>query len=422
MKEEKKIAGIFRSFLKYELEDIGNLFGTHLRSRMKKSEMIEGLAYYISSYPEKWLAHMPERDLRLLGMLVEAGPDKEMELDFPPYPSVLEAAGLVDYDDSDGNFHRVRLRKEIFEIAAPYVDGAIADGERSGFFDIERVVLGYLNLYGVVDFDYFIDLMVDYCENRFGPDLLRLKEYFRYSPLLKLCHRSEPGKLWNHVCSPCVESPEEVVSGRALYGGVESFRRFSWEEAMAAGRNAPFFTCGLGSPEASAMEDMLRSFGNDDNGVMLEMHDIWMNSQMLDGDIADTVFDTVTRYGDRIGSLDKYNECLHIIADYVNSLPKWLLKGYSPEESGYMRVVLKPDPAYRTAPVCEDSPRWSMPRPTISEGYTDLIEKNGALEKLSSILPEGFPFGMAIPHVAPDDPCPCGSGLKYRNCHGRNLS
>jgi uncharacterized protein YecA (UPF0149 family) len=63
-----------------------------------------------------------------------------------------------------------------------------------------------------------------------------------------------------------------------------------------------------------------------------------------------------------------------------------------------------------------------MPKPTISEGYTDLIEKNGALEALSAILPEGFPFGMAIPHVSPEDPCPCGSGLKYKNCHGKLLS
>ncbi|MBR4755793.1 MAG: SEC-C domain-containing protein, partial [Bacteroidales bacterium] len=22
--------------------------------------------------------------------------------------------------------------------------------------------------------------------------------------------------------------------------------------------------------------------------------------------------------------------------------------------------------------------------------------------------------------VGPDDPCPCGSGLKYKNCHGKN--
>ena len=28
----------------------------------------------------------------------------------------------------------------------------------------------------------------------------------------------------------------------------------------------------------------------------------------------------------------------------------------------------------------------------------------------------------AFPKVGRNDPCPCGSGLKYKNCHGKNLN
>ena len=28
---------------------------------------------------------------------------------------------------------------------------------------------------------------------------------------------------------------------------------------------------------------------------------------------------------------------------------------------------------------------------------------------------------VAQPHVGRNEPCPCGSGLKYKNCHGKNL-
>ena len=63
-----------------------------------------------------------------------------------------------------------------------------------------------------------------------------------------------------------------------------------------------------------------------------------------------------------------------------------------------------------------------MPRPTISPGYTDTIDNDGPFRDLGRYLPEGFPFGMAIPHVAADDPCPCGSGLQYRHCHGKFLN
>ena len=58
----------------------------------------------------------------------------------------------------------------------------------------------------------------------------------------------------------------------------------------------------------------------------------------------------------------------------------------------------------------EDYPHWTMPEPTISDGY--------AGELNSDFLPLGF----AIPHVAPQDPCPCGSGLRYCRCHGKYLS
>ena len=37
-------------------------------------------------------------------------------------------------------------------------------------------------------------------------------------------------------------------------------------------------------------------------------------------------------------------------------------------------------------------------------------------------LPEKMPpmgFGMGITRVGRNDPCPCGSGLKYKNCHGK---
>ena len=54
-----------------------------------------------------------------------------------------------------------------------------------------------------------------------------------------------------------------------------------------------------------------------------------------------------------------------------------------------------------------DYPHWNMPELTVSAGYPRM---------------GGFPLGFAIPHVAPDDPCPCGSGLRYAHCHGKYLS
>ena len=86
-----------------------------------------------------------------------------------------------------------------------------------------------------------------------------------------------------------------------------------------------------------------------------------------------------------IDSFDEYNACMEVVAAYANSLPKWLLKGYSSNETNRLKVVLQSE---------EDPVR-------------EMIRKNPYM-------------GLFVPSVMPDEPCPCGSGLSYRLCHGRN--
>ena len=72
---------------------------------------------------------------------------------------------------------------------------------------------------------------------------------------------------------------------------------------------------------------------------------------------------------------------------------------------------------YQADDADRDAPSWNMPAPTVSEGYEKELP-----EDLLKLIPGGFPYGMSVPHVAPDDACPCGSGLRYRNCHGKLLN
>lgn len=424
MKQSAHIASVLGGLQKYELEDIGSIFGAQLPPRLKKAEMIDSLAYYLVTKPEKWLPNMLERDLRLLQRLVHAGPGVSDFLYVPDYPPVVETAGLVDYSDEDQDWHEVWLREEIYDIVAPHIDRAVAEGTRTGRFEIERTCLGYLNLYGVMPYQLLLDKMMDYCDGAFGPDNDLLTEYFRRSALLKLCRFEDEADGADWVCSPCIVEVEEILRSRPYYREVKDYPAFSPADALEAGSGAPFFTFGLKTAEGRALVEMLRELGYEGESLVVAEHDIWMDAQVVD-EMADAeaLFEVVTQHADAIGSFERYNECLQVIADYANTLPKWLLNGYSPDQTGYLKIVLRVDPAVENNPAYTDgTPRWSMPYPTVSEGYTDLIEKDAQLEKLSSMLPEGFPFGMAIPHVAPEDPCPCGSGLQYRHCHGKIMN
>ncbi|HUG28063.1 MAG TPA: preprotein translocase subunit SecA [Gemmatimonadales bacterium] len=75
-------------------------------------------------------------------------------------------------------------------------------------------------------------------------------------------------------------------------------------------------------------------------------------------------------------------------------------------------------------------PRPQAPRPmqqsTPSSGADDLFRGPAprspapAPPVTSSLGPVGTPAGRAVPEVGRNEPCPCGSGKKYKKCHGAN--
>ena len=90
---------------------------------------------------------------------------------------------------------------------------------------------------------------------------------------------------------------------------------------------------------------------------------------------------------DDIETFEDYNDCMEIVAAYANSLPKWLLLGHSSNEANCLKVILQSE----------------------DDSMMDLIRKNPYMS-------------LYVPPAMMDEPCPCGSGLSYRLCHGRNLS
>ena len=191
------------------------------------------------------------------------------------------------------------------------------------------------------------------------------------------------------------------------------------EAAIEAGEGAPFFTLQLETPEGKALVDMLRSIGYEGSELTRIEHEIWLDAQAEDG--GDLIYDSVYAKDEAIRSDSEFMRCLQVIADYANSIPLWRLCGYSAVDEN-MVIFFLPDEFQNPVTTQEEAessaPTWNMPRPTVSEGYTPAAEDQ-IPENLLKLLPGGFPFGMAVPPAAPDDPCPCGSGLRYKHCHGK---
>lgn len=410
MGEKRTLHTILNGFQKPELQDLGNILGNDLSPRLRKSQLVDQLHTYLRGEPRRWMSHLMERDVRLLRDLVHAGPEKVQYLDFADYPSLLEVTGLIEYDDSDENYHKVWISRELYDIVSPEVEKVLGACERSGQFEVERIGLGYLNLYGILPTDVFVEMVMDWFEQVHGADFRRLTRMLHQSPLVKMYRYTDS---WgDYVCSPCVENVDEIFTLREQFGQ-DHFKRFSHAQAREAGAGSPYFTVGMKTPEGMRLEQMYRRLGYEGFELVKAEHDTWLEAQYTAGQ-NEALFQPLIE-SPRYTELDdnSYQACCQIVCDYANSIPKWILMGRNSTETDLCRANWE---AWKTTPGEEegasqgDYPRWNMPEPTISEGFA------------KELLSEEYPMGFAIPHVAPGDPCPCGSGLRYCRCHGKYLS
>ena len=406
---ERSLHTILSAFQKPELQDLGNILGRELSTRLRKSQLVEQLHGYITSEPREWMSHLMERDVRLLRDLVRQGPDKVQYQDYADYPSLLEVTGLVQFDDSDDNFHKVWLSREMYDIVAPEVEKVIHVLERNGQFKLERVALGYLNLFGVLPTDLFVDYLMRWYDQNIGGSTKRLSRILNATPIIKMYRYND--KWGDYVCSPCVPDVDELMTRLDAFSG--DFANLSGWDALKAGSGAPYFTIGLNTLEGMRLEQMYKRIGYEAFDLVKAVHDTWMESQFTSAprpELFDPVFNSPL-----FGTLDSdaLESFCNIVCDYADSIPKWCLAGNNARETGECladRHAWKEIEDKMPREEEPDYPRWNMPEPTISDGYAG---------EMSS---DGYPLGLAIPHVAPNDPCPCGSGLRYCRCHGRYMN
>ena len=407
--KENTLHSILDKFGKPELEDFANLLGQDLNPRLRKSQLVDRMDSYLRGEPDRWMSHLMERDIKLLRDLVHAGPENIQYLDFADYPSLLEVTGLVAYDDTDEHHHKVWISREVYDIVSPGIDKVIRRGEKSGQYELERIGLGYLNLYGILPTDRFVNLVMDWYDNTHTKsDYRDLTRMLHQSPLVKMYRYTD--RWGDYVCSPCVENIDEVFSLREEMKQ-KRFPPFTQAQAREAGCGAPYFTVGMKTMEGMRLEQMFRRVGYEGFELVKAEHDVWIEAQYTSGP-NDALFDPLLDSPLSPDLDDKsWQACCEIIAQYADSVPKWILCGRSAAETGLCKAdweSQKARPA-EPEPQTEEYPKWKMPEPTVSAGF--------ATEK--DYLPM---MGFAIPHVAPNDPCPCGSGLKYCRCHGKYLS
>lgn len=406
-----------------DLLDYARIIGLDLGISLTKSSLVKRIEQYVTGRPGEWMRTMTEWDLKILRALSAQAPGEHMAGEYAGYIAPVTIVGIVrTKPGEDNDTFEYWLPEELFFTVKDNIDAAIRDAESSGRFTVERLTLGILNLYGFMPMDKLLDMVLDYLKEHPTPDVRAYYDYFVGSAAIALFREYSRNLGGEVVVSPELFEVDVVESGRTLYSDIRRQKRFTYEEVLEAGTGAPDFTFRLDTPEGKRYCEVLLSKGYYPESVPVLAHDLWMGVQIEDRSLMDTIYGPIADQMDMFLSEEEYFAALEAVADYVNILPRWQLKGWSPAEKNYMKLTFDPADAPPFVPPEGEYNSWEMPRPSISEGYTDLIEKDEKINRLIGLMPEGFPFGMAIPHVSKDDPCPCGSGLKYGSCHGKMLN
>ena len=161
---------------------------------------------------------------------------------------------------------------------------------------------------------------------------------------------------------------EEVIPERESRKEIKGYRQFTKEEFMIAGSNPLYPFVGKDSPSGKKLTAFMEKIGFGEQARNWISTLVWLSAQEVGTKGPMTAMHMLD---DMLKSFGELQAMMEIVQEYMNDVPKWIFKGYSSRE------------------VFE---KFKMP-------------------------PMGFCMG--IPRVGRNEPCPCGSGLKYKNCHGK---
>jgi len=265
---------------------------------------------------------------------------------------------------------------------------------------IDQAIYGYLNLYGIIGFDDFIFEIMDEFYESTRADYPNFKVYLNKlfeSEALQACHYTSKDDM-QYLCAPSMIEPEKILEMRKNIRQPRNYKKFTVKAALAAGEEGPDSIYGLDNKYGKAVKNMLEKFGYSGEELSMELYRIWQNSQQVtDENVMEDLFYSVTSRMSDIDSYEEFKNYIKVIADYANNAPKWALKGYSAVKRKTLLINLVDD-------IDEEG----------EESFID-IDKD-------MMVQYDLVDRMLVPKVDLDDPCPCGSGLKYRSCHGKYLN
>lgn len=366
---------------KADLNTLRKMAGYPIKSNLKKADLVDALEDNFRKDPVSLLGELPVYDLLILSKL--CGMRRDTCILCEKYPDMLYSMiyNIVEWDisEDDGNKIELWLTDDMYNLISPFVDKILKDVEKEKRYLIDYFFWGMLWVYGTPTTRDFINVLKKAFgndEKDWGPIFIDLCNYFPFEDM----------DIDGTFLNPVIMDYDYLRQQREIRGmDKKPVKEFSLEEIIAVGATGPYFHYGRDTKECKDAIAALRKCGFNFNDASARISRLYLDVQEVEEPLKTSEMMQRTIGTPKLKSVDELNSVIQPIMEYMNSVPRWFLGGRSPKDI-----------------------------PVSREAKAQLASMAATAEKISSMT--------NFSGVGRNDPCPCGSGLKYKHCHGKYQS
>ena len=381
MGKDNLIHQAFEDLNKDDLNTLRKMAGYPIKSNPKKADLVDALEDNFRKDPVSLLSELPVYDLLILSKL--CGMRRDTCILCEKYPDMLYSMiyNIVEWDisEDDGNKIELWLTDDMYNLISPFVEKILKDVEKEKRYLIDYFFWGMLWVYGTPTTRDFINVLKKAFgndEKDWGPIFIDLCNYFPFEDM----------DIDGTFLNPVIMDYDYLQQQREIRGmDKKPVKEYSLEEIIAVGATGPYFHYGRDTKECKDAIAALRKCGFNFNDASARISRLYLDVQEVEEPLKTSEMMQRTIGTPKLKSVDELNSVIQPIMEYMNSVPRWFLGGRSPKDI-----------------------------PVSREAKAQLASMAAAAEKMSSMT--------NFSGVGRNDPCPCGSGLKYKHCHGKYQS
>ncbi len=394
---------LLNDFTVAQIKDMALTLGFRFGGKGKKADLIACMVKTLIEEPEFVIRNAYGYELKGWLDIIE-GRMSMTEAEEAGFLFELNRFGFVySFRRKEDN---IFFQPDVAERLKPLIPIELERREKDGSLVLEKLAIGLSNIYGYTE-DAYIQRYFPKVEKVLGK---KLDEDFLNIALHPVLSDTRYGLGTNE--RPLM-SPFAAQIGFDIETDIDFMveaKEYDIDTILKLGEMPyPIFS----GNEADGLRDVLVKHGQPDCNTDLVMRKLWLDHQDKNAKPIPNL---------DFLCLDDFSQaqpCINAVMNFMNNVPFWKLRGNSSEDIGRMEMRKM---------------QRSGQKPKIAIGPNMRAMGIESWEQVEEMARRGEPFPnmppfSGMPFIAPyvrndkkvgrNDPCPCGSGKKYKNCCGK---